>query len=241
MRSTDYLGKSAYRGEVAARYDEDRAVEAVWSQEQEFVRAWVETLRPGGTVLDIPAGTGRFLELFLARGLQVLAQDISEDMLAEIRRRHPTAAAAGLEIRVGDAEQLALPDGAVDHLVCWRFFHLIPLPVMRRVLREFHRVCRGTVVVQVFAVRPETGWAAAPQVWRDRLRALWRRVRPARETAAALPWSHIASFSHRETVVLAAIAGAGFAVRATHTLGHTNGLPTRVYFLNRADGSGTKP
>src|SRR5262245_23377795 len=100
MATKDYAAKTAYRGEVAARYEEHRTVEAVWSQEQAFVQAWIGTLRPHDTVLDIPTGTGRFIDLLLAKDLRVHAWDISEDMLAQIRARIPSQAAEKLDLRV---------------------------------------------------------------------------------------------------------------------------------------------
>lgn len=229
MASTPYAAKSAYRGEIASRYDEHRTVEAVWAVEQEFLRKWTETLAPGATLLDIPAGTGRFVEFYLVRGLRVHAWDISADMIAEVRRRFPAAGDA-LDARVGDAEKLALADGAVDHVVCWRFFHLIPVAVMDGVLREFRRVTRGSVLLQVFAVRPVGMRITAWQKVKDRLRPWWRRLR----SKGSQPWAHITSYAHREENLLAAFARTGWSVAETHTIAEQDGLPTRVFVLRPA-------
>lgn len=238
MASRDYAGKSAYHGAVASTYEADRRQQPLWEQEQEFVRDWVQTLPAGATLLDIPTGTGRFLEIFLARQLHVLAQDISKDMLAEIRRQHPALASARLEISEGDAEHLALADDTVDVVVCWRLLHLVPLPVVRGVLHEFRRVCRGPMAVQVFAVDPRPEQGGVGGRLKALLRPVWQRLRPHRSRTPATPWSHIPSYSHREPRLLAAFAAAGLRVDRTHTFDPAAPFPTRVYFLSRAAAPG---
>jgi SAM-dependent methyltransferase len=235
MSGHEYSGKSAYRGVIASRYDEDRTVEAIWAVEQDFVGKWVEGLPKGGEILDIPAGTGRFLEFFQKQGLTVHALDVSPDMVAEIHRRYPELA-KGAHIAVGDAEHLALPDDAVEFVLSWRFFHLIPTAVADRVLREFHRVCRGTVVVQVFGVRPP--------FWRRVINGLRRRLSPTSPApapaspesggTAASPWAHIASFAHTESGLRAQFKRAGFVLDHAVTIDVQFGLPNRVYFLRRS-------
>lgn len=234
MGTNDYAAKSAYHGEIAERYEDHRTVEPVWAVEQEFVRAWSAVIQPQQSILDIPTGTGRFVDFFLARGARVHAWDISEDMLAQIRQRFGGTVPANLDLKVGDAERLSLTDGAVDFVISWRLFHLLPAGVMGRVLAEFNRVCRGVIVVQVFAVRP-AGYRESP--WRrlkEVLRPAWRALRSKLGTKPRLPWGHITSYSHREEELLAAIQNAGLTITETRTLEQQPGLANRVYFLTRA-------
>lgn len=231
MNSSDYQGKTAYRGEVATRYEAARTIEPVWQLEQDFVARWATARQPGESVLDVPTGTGRFLEIFRARGLRVKAWDISEDMLAEIRRRWPDAMKHEIDVRAADAERLPLEDSAVDHVLSWRFFHLVPPAVIDGVLREFRRVARVSIVVQVFAVRPVGTRDGLRQKLKARLRPWWRRVRGAKPAAGTEAWAHIASYSHREEDLLAAFDRAGLAVAETCTLEERDGQANRVYFL----------
>ncbi len=248
MSQDSYQGKSAYRGAIASRYDEDRTVEPIWAVEQDYVGRWIATLSPGKTVLDIPAGTGRFVDLCRQRGLKVYAFDVSADMVTEIHRRHP-AASSEVHVAVGDAEKLALPDDAVDYVLSWRFFHLIPAPVVTRVLREFHRVCRGTVVVQVFAVRPSfwgrvvgglrrrLGWGDPGSNAKSAVVSVPAGAANPATTAApapGTPWDHIENFSHTESQLRQQFKDANFVVERAETIDVQYGLPNRVYFLRRA-------
>jgi ubiquinone/menaquinone biosynthesis C-methylase UbiE len=226
MAPNDYVAKSAYRGEVAARYDEQRRVETLWEQEQAFVQTWAESLAPGATVLDLPVGTGRFVDLLLARSLKVEAWDISEDMLAEVRKR-PSAAHPHLTIAVGDAERIALPDRSVDYVLCWRLFHLVPLATIDRILAEFRRVCRQRIVIQVLPVRTGGLVAWAPPA----LKAVLRPVRRLLARRHATPWSHIPSFVHAERDLLKRFARHRLTVVEAVTLADYQGLPVRVYTL----------
>lgn len=232
MAADEYPAKSAYRGDVASRYDEDRVVEPLWAEEQAFVREWVQSLPSGTRVLDLPVGTGRFVEFYLERSLTVHGRDISADMIAEVRRRHP-AAEGRMDLSVGDAERIDLSGVTVDCVLCWRFFHLIPMTVMQRVLLEFRRICRGEVIVQVFGVEPAGVLASVTRAMKAVVRPLWRRLRSV-TIEPETPWSHIQSFVHSERELVACFAQTGWRVRKAVTLSVAHGRANRVYFLHRA-------
>lgn len=226
--SSPYVGKTAYHGEVAANYERDRVNEPVWMKEQTWMEAWAKGIPAGARVLDVPTGTGRFVEIFLARRAKVHAVDVSVDMLAELRRRYPPDGDR-LVVERGDAEALSYPDGMFDFVVCWRLFHLLPAPIAERVLREMARVCRGQIVVEVFGV--ETGGVRAA------LRRQWRRlVRKAGWSEAgsvAAPWAHITNYVQREKELLRLFSDCGLRVAGAETLAHYRGAPARVYFLDK--------
>lgn len=49
----------------------------------------VQSVRPGGVVLDAACGTGRFFPMILAAGRRVHGVDMSSGMLARARAKHP--------------------------------------------------------------------------------------------------------------------------------------------------------
>jgi SAM-dependent methyltransferase len=89
---------------------------------------------PARRVLDLGAGTGALTGTLLGRGLDVVAVDPDGGMLAELRRRHPTANAT-----VGSAESIPLAAASVDAVVVGTAFHWFDrdraLPEIARVLR----------------------------------------------------------------------------------------------------------
>jgi SAM-dependent methyltransferase len=99
-------------------------------------------------VLDLGAGTGLLTDVLLAAGHEVVAVDVSEPMLAQLRARLPQVATA-----TGGAESIPLPDADVDAVVAGQaahWFDLVPAAAeLRRVLRP------GGVVGLVWNTRDE--------------------------------------------------------------------------------------
>jgi SAM-dependent methyltransferase len=89
--------------------------------------------------LDVGAGTGKFTELLLGRGLAVTAVDPSADMLDQLKAHYPAAAAV-----LGTAEATGLPGAAFDVVAVAQAWHwcdpLAASTELARVLRP-----RGTL------------------------------------------------------------------------------------------------
>jgi len=92
-----------------------------------------------GDVLELAAGSGRNFPYY-GQWVRLTAQDISAVMLGLARTR---AAAIGLEVdlQVGDAQALDLPDAHFDTVVCT--LGLCTIPNDRRALQEAWRVPRA--------------------------------------------------------------------------------------------------
>ncbi|WP_138759761.1 class I SAM-dependent methyltransferase [Modestobacter altitudinis] len=99
-------------------------------------------------VLDLGAGTGLLTDVLLAAGHEVVAVDLSEPMLEQLRTRLPQVEAVG-----GGAESIPLPGADVDAVVAGQAAHWFdPAPAaaeLRRVLRP------GGVVGFVWNTRDE--------------------------------------------------------------------------------------
>lgn len=149
-----------YHGDVARGYLEKRLKQEHWHREQAVVREMLQPMATGLRVLDVPVGTGRFVEMYLEKGMQVFGIDISRDMLDAARQ------ALGplydrCDMRQGSADELPYADDRFDLVVCFRFFGLIPLSLSKKVLAEIRRVCKGQVVIRV-PVRKATAPPLAP-------------------------------------------------------------------------------
>ncbi|MCT7661336.1 class I SAM-dependent methyltransferase [Mycobacterium deserti] len=132
-------------------------------------------IRPGMRVVDIASGPGGLSVAAAQAGAQVLATDISEDMVERAAQR--LASYPNCTARVADAHELPLEDGSFD--AAFSLFGVVNVPDWRRALRELVRVTR-------------TGGHGCISTWRDPsavgpLRFLAEALRMTFPDAPALP------------------------------------------------------
>lgn len=137
-----------YHGDTAKGYLAKRLKQEHWHKEQEIVQNLLNDVPDGARVLDVPVGTGRFVEMYLAKKMAVYGIDISSDML-DAAREALGPAYDQCDMRRGSADELPYDDESFDLIVCFRFFGLISLDMGHRVLAELHRVCKGPVIIRV--------------------------------------------------------------------------------------------
>jgi SAM-dependent methyltransferase len=87
----------------------------------------------GARVLDAACGTGVLTAAAAARGAEPVGIDLTAQMVATARRRHP-----GLRFTEGDAERLGFPARAFDGVVAGFLLHHLPQP--ETAAGEFARV-----------------------------------------------------------------------------------------------------
>jgi len=105
-------------------------------------------LRPGRTVLDLAAGTGKLTRLLVPSGANVIALEPVREMRAELERQVRGTAALG-----GTAERIPLTDDYVDAVTVGQAFHWFD---EQPALREIHRVLRpGGGVALIWNARDE--------------------------------------------------------------------------------------
>ncbi|PFG31737.1 class I SAM-dependent methyltransferase [Paramicrobacterium agarici] len=85
-------------------------------------------------VLDLGAGTGKFTESLVARGLDVIAVEPSVEMLQKLAERLPT-----VDARQGTAESIPVEDASVDVVTVAQAWHWVDadaaVPEIARILR----------------------------------------------------------------------------------------------------------
>jgi len=113
--------------------------------------AWLRDvvgLTAGRSVLDLGAGTGKFLPLLKACGAKVSALEPVAAMREELVRRHPD-----VEVLAGTADRITIPEASVDAVVCAQSFHWF---ATREAVAEIRRVLRpGGVLGLIWNVRDE--------------------------------------------------------------------------------------
>jgi ubiquinone/menaquinone biosynthesis C-methylase UbiE len=128
----------------------------------EFVTAWRNNwdlpadalrrvgLRPGMRFLDVASGSGALGVPAARRGAQVLAADLSPNMIERLNRRARAEGLSNLEGRVMDGHALELEDDTFD--IAGSQFGVMLFPDLPRGLRELVRVTRpgGRVLIVVY-------------------------------------------------------------------------------------------
>jgi len=111
--------KSLQNGDLARAYDvwhgQHSAEERIDSRKLQFFD-WILALlapAPGASLLDVACGSGTFLRVAAERGLDPTGIDISPAAIAIAAERVP-----GVDLRVGEAEQLPFPDSSFDVVTC---------------------------------------------------------------------------------------------------------------------------
>ena len=138
-------------------------------------------LAPGKVVVDLGAGTGKFVPRLLATGADVVAIEPVDAMRARLAADFPD-----VDARAGTAEGLPFADASIDTVVCAQAFHWFATAAA---VAEIARVVRpGGVLALVWNVRDETlpwvraltGLMAPYEGDAPRFRSGdWRRVFPA--------------------------------------------------------------
>jgi len=159
------LGNHAFKASMRAQWD---AAAAGWNAHMADISAWLRQptdamcrmagVTSGSRVLDVAAGAGdQTLTIAHMVGAQghVLATDISPAIVAMARDNAARAGLSQVQTRAADGEDLGVPVGTFDAVVCRLGLMFFPDPL--RGLREMHRALRpgGGACTMVFS-RPET-------------------------------------------------------------------------------------
>lgn len=137
-RATDYADKRF-------RKLDQRVVHALESRLA--LRYLDELTQAGSSVLDMPAGCGRFIEPLLKRDMAVTAGDCKQARLDVLAARAP----GEVTVRHLRGEALPFEDGSFAAGICIRLLqHLHERSERRAVLAELARVTREGVVATVY-------------------------------------------------------------------------------------------
>lgn|GEM_PF-2233450 len=123
-----------YSDAIAESYDRDRVDSDRWRLERDIIVPLLRVIPEGSTVLDIAAGTGRWLPIYAEQRLRPILLDSSEDMLAHARTK-----AANLRLPVTIIVESALANAAFptsDYAITTNFLNWIPLHSLAAVMMK---------------------------------------------------------------------------------------------------------
>jgi len=98
-------------------------------------------------VLDVAAGTGHLSRAIAPHVKEVVAIDITPEMLEEARKEAASEGLNNIQVNEGNAEKLPYENGSFDLVVSRLAIHHFENPILP--LREMHRVCKPNHTIGV--------------------------------------------------------------------------------------------
>lgn len=147
------VGNSYYK-KTAENYLEIRSNSKEWKSEQEIFKNLINEFPDKISVLDIPFGTGRFVNQYLEKDIDIFGLEISTAMLEAAKKSLGTQFSR-CNITIGDATNtLPFKDNSIDLVVCFRFIKFLSYTGARDLLCEFNRVSRSSVIILTNVLEP---------------------------------------------------------------------------------------
>jgi ubiquinone/menaquinone biosynthesis C-methylase UbiE len=142
-----------YTGSSAEQYDSRRSGLAKWSREQDVMARILSRFPRGTMVLDVPVGTGRFIEFYKQYGLRTIGVDVSADMLRQCEKKAIEHEYDMPLVRCSIVD-LGLSDDCCEAVVCVRFLNWLEYEELTKAMAELRRVSRGHLVLGLRHVVP---------------------------------------------------------------------------------------
>lgn len=155
-----------YTGSMAQNYDAERKDSADWTNENIIIEDFMAHIPRGASVIDIPVGTGRFMEFYKRHQLVPTGFDISGDMLAAAREA-ATRSGVDAKLQMGDIRKIGAPDKSFEAGLCIRFVNWIDFEGFQGAIAELDRVVRSILIVTVRVQHtPHTLFEKLRQRWK---------------------------------------------------------------------------
>jgi ubiquinone/menaquinone biosynthesis C-methylase UbiE len=178
---------------VAQSYDKERFTS--WAgrlfnylSHRSVQRALAAIPGPIPSIMDVPCGTGRFLDLLSTLSDKTIGADVSLQMLQVAAKtiKHPER----IQFLRTDIKHIPFADGYVDTLVCLRFMMHPDASDRREALREMGRVAARYVVVEYGCTSP---WLRM----RRRVKRCVHRLQGRKvDFVRAVPWNELLTDIH---------------------------------------------
>jgi SAM-dependent methyltransferase len=147
--------KSKYYGDVAEKYNARRENSEKWKKEHHAVERMLARFA-GDMVLDLPCGTGRFMELYRQLNCRVIASDVSTDMLNQARREAAQAGIENARFEVADALTMNPENLKADVVVSIRFMNWLSPDHARRAFSNLCACGRKAIIIGIRSIDLET-------------------------------------------------------------------------------------
>jgi SAM-dependent methyltransferase len=216
--------KKKYYGDKAERYASRRENTDKWNKEHAAVESMLARYS-GAAVLDLPCGTGRFMEVYRRLGCSVIAADVSTDMLKEARKAAERAEFDGARFETVDALAMNPGDFQADVVVSIRFMNWLSPEHARQAFANLCACSRKAIIIGIRSIDLE-------MMQGELRRKAQRRLLQARRPR---PDERMTNYLHLKDDVNDWFRVAGLLVRSSQLIEKTQiGADYVVYELERA-------
>lgn len=173
--------KNQYSGEGANNYDAIRSQTKRWQNEQRAITELLQEIEPVRFV-DVPVGTGRWIDLLEKADRQAIGIDISPDMIKQTREKLRAAGIPDSQFHLIEGSALdtasLVSDFAPDTIVCIRFVNWTDQQTLKRLLGVFNETRARHIVIGVSVI--DTGTSIMEKLMM-RFALLLERIRKFRQ------------------------------------------------------------
>ena len=154
--------------------------------------------------MDIPFGTGRFIDIYLKNSLEVMGVDISKDMLMQAEKKLKNVKHSVKTIE-SDIINLPFENHYFDFIICFRLFHLLPFEIIEKAVKEISRVAKNKIYIEIYksSLIPETNQNKKNRL-KMKLQAFIQKFAKEKKNTKekTQPWLEIQNFSYYEKNLL---------------------------------------
>ncbi|MFN3942514.1 MAG: class I SAM-dependent methyltransferase [Flavobacterium sp.] len=141
--------QTAYDELLSKNYNEEREKLIDWKKENDAMIFYLNQLPDSLKILDIPFGTGRFVDYYLKKKFEIYGIDLSSNML-ENSKNYLKENYNHCKLQIGDASKINYGDNFFDLVICFRFLpHIVSLETALKSIQEVSRVCSKYAIIQI--------------------------------------------------------------------------------------------
>lgn len=145
--------KQKYTGPNIKNYVNKREATPQWIQETKIMGELLARY-PSRTIVDIPVGTGRFMQFYAKNRNKVIGLDVSADMLEQARAEAARQKLQSPRLELADIFEVDPASYRADVAVCLRFLNHLEQEWVPRALKSLAAIATEAVIASCTTVDP---------------------------------------------------------------------------------------
>jgi len=149
MKSQLQKTGNSYYGKAADNYKKNREFDKTFATEQLLMKGLLRNIANNSKVLDVPFGTGRFVDFYLDKKFDIYGLEISRDMISAAKCALGESFAKCTVVEADATQKFPFDDDFFDLVVSFRFLKFFSYNTAKEILQEIHRVTKSDVLLRM--------------------------------------------------------------------------------------------